>query len=51
MSSPSRLGIRYPDGERFVDIFEYSEAGHMITMIEPAKLANNLGGWLADGAR
>lgn len=45
-SSPSRLGIRYADGERFIDIFEYPSAGHMITMAQPAKLASDLAGWL-----
>jgi hypothetical protein len=45
-ASPSRLGVQYPDGERFIDVFEYSSAGHMITMLEPAKLADDLAGWL-----
>jgi hypothetical protein len=49
-SSPSRIGLSYPDGERYIDIFEYPSAGHMITMIEPAKLASDLAGWLPNSA-
>jgi hypothetical protein len=41
-----RLGIRYPDGERFVDIFEYPDAGHMVSMLEGPQLAEDLWGWL-----
>jgi hypothetical protein len=50
-SSASRLGVRYPDGERFVDVFDYPSAGHMITMVEPAKLAADLTGWLPSAAK
>jgi hypothetical protein len=46
-SSPSRLGLVYPDGERFVDIFDYPSAGHMISMAEPTQLATDVAGWLA----
>jgi hypothetical protein len=46
-ASPSRLGVRYPDGERFVDIFDYPNAGHMITMLEPSQLASDVEGWIA----
>jgi len=49
--SPSRLGLRYPDGDRFIDVFEYLSAGHMITMIEPEKLSHDIEGWLTDAAR
>jgi hypothetical protein len=46
-SSPSRLGLIYGDGERFIDIFPYPNAGHMISMLEPAQLATDVEGWLA----
>jgi hypothetical protein len=49
--SPSRLGLRYPDGDRLIDIFEYPSAGHMITMIEPGKLSLDLEAWLPDPGR
>jgi hypothetical protein len=42
----ARLGVRYPDGERFVDIFEYPDAGHMVSMVEGAELAADLEAWL-----
>ena len=45
-ASPSRLGVTYPDGERFVDIFDYPNAGHMISMLEPDQLARDLQGWI-----
>jgi hypothetical protein len=41
----SRLGIRYSDGERFISIFDYPTAGHMITMLEPSELATDLQAW------
>jgi hypothetical protein len=50
-ASPSRLGVEYADGERFIDIFEYTSAGHMITMLEPSKLAEDLAGWLPGSRR
>ena len=46
-TSPSRLGITYPDGQRFVDVFDYPMAGHMISMLEPDQLARDVAGWLA----
>jgi Serine carboxypeptidase len=46
-SSPGRLGVVYPDGERFIDIFPYPNAGHMISMLEPVQLASDVQGWLA----
>jgi pimeloyl-ACP methyl ester carboxylesterase len=45
-ASSSRLGITYPDGERFIDVFDYPSAGHMISMMEPGKLAGDLEAWL-----
>jgi Serine carboxypeptidase len=45
-ASPSRLGVVYPDGERFIDIFDYPSAGHMISMLEPSQLASDVEGWL-----
>jgi Serine carboxypeptidase len=44
--SPSRLGITYADGERFVDVFDYPSAGHMVSMAEPTKLASDVEAWL-----
>jgi hypothetical protein len=49
-SVPARLGIRYSDGERFVAVFDYPSAGHMVEMVEPAKLANDLEAWLLSTA-
>jgi hypothetical protein len=45
-ASPSRLGVRYPDGERFIAIRDYPSAGHMITMAAPAALASDIASWL-----
>jgi pimeloyl-ACP methyl ester carboxylesterase len=50
-ASLARLGLVYPDGERYVDIFEYASAGHMISMVEPAKLAKDIAGWLPGSAK
>jgi hypothetical protein len=46
-SSPTRLGVIYRDGERFISIFAYPNAGHMISMLEPAQLSSDLQGWLS----
>ncbi len=46
-ASAARLGVVYPDGERFVDVFDYPGAGHMISMLEPAQLSSDVEGWLA----
>ncbi len=46
-SSPSRLGVTYPDGQRFVDVFDYPMAGHMITMLQPDQLGRDLEAWLS----
>ena len=46
-SQAGRLGLVYPDGERFIDVYTYPTAGHMITMLDPAKLASDLQAWLA----
>ncbi len=46
-SSPSRIGVVYPDGTRYIDVYEYPAAGHMITMVEPAQFAADLRTWLA----
>jgi hypothetical protein len=48
-SSTTRLGLRYSDGERFIDLFAYAESGHMVEMTEPAALAKDIGTWLARG--
>jgi hypothetical protein len=45
--SASRLGVLYEDGERYIQIFDYPAAGHMVSMVEGPKLANDVGGWLA----
>jgi hypothetical protein len=45
--SASRLGVRYSDGERYIQIFDYPAAGHMVSMVEGPKLANDVRGWLA----
>ena len=46
-SAPGRIGVSYPDGPHFVDVFDYPTAGHMISMLEPAQLATDLAAWLA----
>ena len=46
-SSAAQLGVTYPDGERFVDLFAYANAGHMVEMIQPADLASDVRTWLA----
>jgi hypothetical protein len=46
-SSPSRLGVTTPDGQRFVDLFDYPTAGHMVSMLEPVELARDVEGWVA----
>ncbi len=46
-SSPSRLGVISPDTERFIDVFPYPSAGHMVEMIAPSDLARDVKGWLA----
>ncbi len=46
-SSSTRLGVVYPDGERFIDIYPYANAGHMISMLEPAQLSSDVEAWLA----
>jgi Serine carboxypeptidase len=46
--SPSRLGITYADGEHYIDLFDYPTAGHMVTMLEPERLASDLAGWLSN---
>jgi hypothetical protein len=38
--------VRYADGERFIDLYDFASAGHMITMVEPAQFATDLIGWL-----
>jgi hypothetical protein len=45
-SAAARIGVVYPDGPRFVDVFDYPTAGHMISMMAPAQLATDLWGWL-----
>jgi hypothetical protein len=46
-ASPSRIGVTYPDGQRFVDVFDYPMAGHMISMLEPEQLASDVEGWIS----
>ena len=45
-TSSTKLGVRYADGERFIDLYDFASAGHMITMVEPAQFATDLIGWL-----
>jgi len=45
-TSSAKLGVRYSDGERFIDLYDFASAGHMITMVEPAQFAADLLGWL-----
>ena len=49
VSSAPRIGVVYPDGERFVDVFEYAAAGHMVSMAESGKLASDIAGWIGAG--
>lgn len=45
-ASPARIAVTYPDGVRFIDVFAYADAGHMVEMIQPADLAADLRSWL-----
>ena len=45
--SPTRLGVRYGDGERFITIGTYASAGHMVTMLAADAFARDLETWLA----
>jgi Serine carboxypeptidase len=46
-TSADRIGVTYPDGERFVDLFPYESAGHMVEMVTPAALAADVQSWVA----
>jgi len=46
-SRSNALGVVYPDGERFIDIRDYADAGHMVTMTAPTEFAADLEAWLA----
>lgn len=41
-----RLGVAYPDGQRFATVADFPGAGHMITMLAAADLAADLQAWL-----
>jgi hypothetical protein len=46
--SASKLTVTYVDRERFVDLYAYPSAGHMVEMIEPAALAADVQRWVAE---
>ncbi len=46
-SSPTKLGVTTAGGERFIDVFAYPSAGHMVEMIEPAQLSADVRAWIA----
>jgi pimeloyl-ACP methyl ester carboxylesterase len=46
-TNPNRIVVTRPDGTSTIDIFDYPNAGHMISMLAPEKLASDLEAWLA----
>jgi pimeloyl-ACP methyl ester carboxylesterase len=46
-SKAGQIRVKYPDGERIVEIHTYPSAGHMITMLEPEAFARDVTAWLA----
>jgi hypothetical protein len=46
-SDPTRIRVSYPDGDRFIDVRRYPNAGHMITMLEADQFAKDVAAWLA----
>lgn len=45
--TPDRVTVAFPAGPRNIDIRHYPDAGHMITMIEPHALSQDVRAWLA----
>jgi hypothetical protein len=45
-TSASGITIESASGLRTIDVYTYATAGHMITMVEPSKLAADLEAWL-----
>jgi hypothetical protein len=44
--TPPRLRVSYPDGERFIDLGANPDAGHMVTMIDPAGFSRDVTAWI-----
>lgn len=45
-ATETSIRLTYADGERTIPIATYPSAGHMVTMLAPAKLAEDLEPWL-----
>lgn len=45
-SKTDAIGVVYPDGERFVEVRDYTAAGHMITMVQPTDFAADFAAWM-----
>ncbi len=46
-TSASKIGVVAPSGERFVELYPYPDAGHMVEMVAPSALAGDLRAWVA----
>jgi pimeloyl-ACP methyl ester carboxylesterase len=46
-ASRSRITVDVDGSARHVDVFDYPDAGHMITMVAPAAFARDLEAWMA----
>jgi hypothetical protein len=45
--TPRRVRVSTPDGDRFIDLGAYPEAGHMVTMIDAPGFTRDVTAWLA----
>lgn len=45
--TPARVRVTTPDGERFIDLGTYPDAGHMVTMIDPQGFTRDVTTWLS----
>lgn len=45
--APPRVRVSYPDGERFIDLGAYPDAGHMVTMIDPEGFSRDVTAWIS----
>jgi serine carboxypeptidase len=44
--SPPRVRVATPDGDRFIDLGSYPDAGHMVTMIDPLGFSRDVTAWI-----
>jgi hypothetical protein len=45
--APARVRVSTPDGDRFIDLGAYPDAGHMVTMIDAKGFTRDVTAWLA----